>query len=211
MSHSLSQFSADQGLFDPQSFDQALADGQPFLATFKTFLKNGQAELDRRFKAGEDVSLLIYGRAWMLNQLLIRAWQQYDWPTDGSVSLVAVGGYGRGELHPHSDIDVLILLKAGDPENFRESIEGFITFLWDSSLEVGSSVRTIEQCFEEASKDITIATNLIESRTLVGDDQLRQDMYDRVTADSAWSSKEFFKGGGTESAPPPHQRHRIQS
>ncbi|WP_207061743.1 [protein-PII] uridylyltransferase [Motiliproteus sp. SC1-56] len=193
MTHILSQYPADKGLFDAEAFDEVLTRSEAFLPLFKQALSQGQEELDRRFRAGADIRDLIYGRAWMLDQLLQRAWAQYAWPEGDAVSLVAVGGYGRGELHPHSDIDLLILLKEDDPEQYRESIEGFITFLWDISLDVGSSVRTIAQCYEEARKDITIATNLIESRTLVGEERLRLTMYETVTADSAWSSKEFYK------------------
>ncbi|MEH6626292.1 MAG: [protein-PII] uridylyltransferase [Motiliproteus sp.] len=193
MTDILTNFNADKGLFDPKSFAQELQDTDSFLAVFKDALKRGQDELDRRFREGVDIRILVYGRAWMLDQLLRQAWSQYQWPEGDRIALIAVGGYGRGELHPHSDIDMLILLKDEDPEQFRDSIEGFITFLWDISLDVGSSVRTIEQCFEEAHKDITVATNLIESRTLVGDDKLREQMYAKVTADSAWSSQQFYK------------------
>ncbi|OMH39157.1 [protein-PII] uridylyltransferase [Motiliproteus sp. MSK22-1] len=203
MTDILSHFKADNGLFDPTSFEKELENSSSFLAVFKKALKEGQEELDRRFREGVDIRTLIYGRAWMLDQLLRRAWQQYDWPEGDRLSLIAVGGYGRGELHPHSDIDLLILLKDEDPENFRDSIEGFITFLWDITLDVGSSVRTISQCVEEASKDITIATNLIESRTLVGDDNLRNAMYAQVTEDDVWSSKEFYKAKVEEQ----RQRH----
>ena len=193
MNDMLAEFVADPSLFDAEAFDNTIVDSGSFLSLFKHALADGQATLNQRFRDGADIRTLIYGRAWMLDQLLQRAWAQFEWPSGDQVSLVAVGGYGRAELHPHSDIDLMILLRDGDPEQYRSSIEGFITLLWDINLDVGSSVRTIEQCFEEARKDITVATNLIESRTLVGNNQLRQQMYERVTDESAWSSKEFYK------------------
>lgn len=193
MTDQLANFAADPSLFDADHFDSQMAQTDNFLALFKATLKQGQECLDQRFKDGDDIHTLIYGRAWMLDQLLRRAWNQYRWPEDGSLSLVAVGGYGRGELHPHSDIDLLLLLRQDNAEQYRDSIEGFLTFLWDISLDVGSSVRTVQQCAEEAAKDITIATNLIESRTLIGDEQLRQTMYALVTEDEIWSSKQFYK------------------
>lgn len=203
MNDILSQFAVDLDLFNADQFAAEIAE-KPFLQVFKETLEKGQQELDRRFCEGEDIRLLVYGRAWLLDQLLEQAWHQYSWPDNGHVSLVAVGGYGRGELHPRSDIDVLILIKDGEPEAYQESIEGFITFLWDSTLEVGSSVRTLAHCVEEAQNDITVATNLIESRTLVGDDQLRETMYQQVTDDQVWSSKAFFMAKLEEQ----NQRHK---
>jgi len=193
MTDQLAHFASDPSLFDNQAFSEQLRQSGSFLSLFKSTLKQGQETLNQRFREGADIRTLIYGRAWMMDQLLRHAWEQYRWPEDGSISLVAVGGYGRGELHPHSDIDLLILLKQDNAEQFRDSIEAFLTFLWDISLEVGSSVRTVDQCAEQASQDITIATNLIESRTLVGDERLRKQMYTRVTADNVWSSQQFYK------------------
>ena len=91
-------------------------------------------------------------------------------------ALVAVGGYGRGELFPHSDVDVLVLLpdtRPGDPMPdqpgpLKQAIEAFITACWDIGLEIGSSVRTVRECLDEAAGDVTIQTALLESRWLAG-------------------------------------------
>ena len=89
-------------------------------------------------------------------------------------TLMAVGGYGRGELFPHSDIDVLVLLPgAGEVDlaandALRAAVEGFITACWDIGLEIGSSVRTVDECVTEARSDVTVQTAMIESRFLVG-------------------------------------------
>ena len=92
---------------------------------------------------------------------------------DANVCLVAAGGYGRGELFPHSDVDVLLLLPDDtDPENdaqLKSQIETFITSCWDSGLEIGSSVRTASECASEAAKDVTVQTSLLEARLVVGD------------------------------------------
>ncbi|CAM5394612.1 Bifunctional uridylyltransferase/uridylyl-removing enzyme [Stutzerimonas stutzeri] len=108
------------------------------------------------------------------------------------IALVAVGGYGRGELHPYSDIDLLILLDDSDHEIFRESIEGFLTLLWDIGLEVGQSVRSIAECAEEARADLTVITNLMESRTIAGPEHLRKKMLEVTRPDVMWPSKDFF-------------------
>ncbi len=95
-------------------------------------------------------------------------WNAADFPQD--TALLAVGGYGRGELFPHSDIDVLILLgdDASDDEHFKTSASSFITACWDAGLEIGSSVRNISECVSEAEKDVTVQTSLLESRLLTG-------------------------------------------
>jgi [protein-PII] uridylyltransferase len=102
-------------------------------------------------------------------------WQRAALPAD--FSLVAVGGYGRGELFPHSDVDVLLLLPNGavldtetssDGESLKTRIENFIGSCWDSGLEIGSSVRTLTECIEESAKDVTVQTSLLEARWLAG-------------------------------------------
>ena len=94
----------------------------------------------------------------------------------GQHALVAVGGYGRGELFPHSDVDVLVLLPdEQDPDadpQLKARIEAFIGSCWDSGLEIGSSVRTVVQCLAEAAKDVTVQTAMLESRLITGDSRL---------------------------------------
>ena len=86
----------------------------------------------------------------------------------GACCLIAVGGYGRGLLYPYSDVDVLILLPAdADPET-RGRVETLVGRLWDVGLEIGHSARTVEQCQEEASQDITVQTTMLESRLIAG-------------------------------------------
>ena len=107
-------------------------------------------------------------RAHLADEILQRAWRLH-FSDAGQASLVAVGGYGRGELHPGSDIDLLILLDSEHHfEAFKSNLEQFLTLLWDIGLQVGHSVRTIDDCVREASQDITVITNLIEARLLAG-------------------------------------------
>ena len=101
---------------------------------------------------------------------LQQLWQRADFAPEAC--LVAVGGFGRGELFPHSDVDVLVLLPDGcqaeDEPGLKEKIEGFITSCWDCGLEIGSSVRTASHCVEEAAKDVTVQTSLLEARLVAG-------------------------------------------
>ena len=110
------------------------------------------------------------------------------------VALVAVGGFGRGELFPHSDIDVLLLLPAElspeHDEHTRRHIETFITSCWDAGLEIGSSVRTLDECLAEAAKDVTVQTALLESRLICGNPALFKDFRWRFR--QALDARAFF-------------------
>ena len=101
---------------------------------------------------------------------LQKLWALADFEPD--VCLVAVGGYGRGELFPHSDVDVLLLLPdesaVDENQQLKTKIETFISNCWDSGLEIGSSVRTLADCLQEAAKDVTVQTSLLEARRVVG-------------------------------------------
>ncbi|MGB0732935.1 MAG: nucleotidyltransferase domain-containing protein, partial [Pontibacterium sp.] len=185
---------ADTTLFDADKFCQELKATQQPIPVLKSALRDTQEELDKRFKAGVDIRTLIYGRAWVIDVMLAAIWNRFEWPQNNQIELIAVGGYGRGELHPFSDIDFLILFDGTTPESCHDSLSGFLTLLWDIGLDIGSSVRTLEECCEEARNDITIATNLIESRPLVGTGQIHARMYEEVTSEGAWTDKEFFRG-----------------
>ena len=120
-----------------------------------------------------------------------------DFSTTGYSGLVALVE-ARGELHPHSDIDLLILLRESNTDAYRDSIEQFLMLLWDIGLEVGQSVRSISECQEEARNDITVITNLMESRTLSGDESLRQAMIEALSAEHMWTDAEFFRAKRAE-------------
>ena len=106
----------------------------------------------------------------LVDELLVKLWHQAGF-SDG-LCLVAVGGFGRGELYPHSDVDVLVLLPDGQaPETtpgLKEALEAFIGSCWDSGLEIGSSVRTVSECLDESARDITVQTSLLEARLITG-------------------------------------------
>jgi [protein-PII] uridylyltransferase len=105
---------------------------------------------------------------------LCELWRNAGMPA--GAALVAVGGYGRGELFPHSDVDVLVLLPdsglsgSGGSSNdaLRAAVEGFITACWDIGVEIGSSVRTVDECVAEARGDVTVQTSLLEARLITG-------------------------------------------
>jgi [protein-PII] uridylyltransferase len=110
--------------------------------------------------------------ATLADALLLKLWAHAGLPSH--CALLAVGGYGRGELFPHSDVDVLVLLPDGcNPESdIKLQLEAFIGSCWDVGLEIGSSVRTLGECLAEAHKDVTVQTALLESRLITGDSAL---------------------------------------
>lgn len=182
----------DPELFDRGQFQAELALKSSPIAAFKKAIRQAKEVLDARFANGRDIRRLVEDRAWFVDQILREAWARFDWSEDADIALLAVGGYGRGELHPYSDIDLLILLDSADHETFREPIEGFLTLLWDIGLEVGQSVRSVDECAEEARADLTVVTNLMESRTIAGPESLRRRMQEVTSPERMWPSKDFF-------------------
>ncbi len=177
--------------------DQELPRTVDPLATFRDIIARSKTVLADRFHAGDSVEDLVHARSDFVDQMLLRAWRHFL-SSDDNAGLIAVGGYGRGELHPASDVDVLILV--GDiPEGKQaENIEQLVTFLWDMGLEIGHSVRTLEQCVEAAIADVTIVTNLMESRYLAGNKALFQEMKKATASDKIWPSDAFFSAKWAE-------------
>ncbi len=172
--------------------DTALADAQASVPLFRQALRDGAEALKARFLAGETVASLVGARASLVDTVLRHTWQRF-FDGNEALALVAVGGYGRGELHPGSDIDVQILLC--DDCNLgaqQENIETFLRFLWDIGLEIGHSVRTVTECIHEAEKDITVATNLQEARLLAGPTRLFEQQRTACSSERIWPSRAFF-------------------
>ena len=177
--------------FDQKRFVTDLESQNP-INVFRDALSAAKNHFDNRFLEGEDARALVNEASQFADVLLWYAWHQYDW--DENVSLVAVGGYGRGELHPHSDIDLLILMRKDFSKKYRERIEMFITFIWDIQLKIGHSVRSISQCIDEAKSDISVATNLMETRLVCGNSDLLQLMLKKNGEKKIWRSAKFYKG-----------------
>ena len=175
-------------LFDSESFEKKLQDAKSPQQFFKRVLQESSEILNDAFGSGINVVHLVNQRAWFIDQLVIRAWQFIV--TTKDITLVAVGGYGRRELHPYSDIDLMILQNTRNAAD--DDIQKFIAFLWDIGLEVGHSVRTIKDCVKEGRADITVITNLTESRFLAGQQTLFEAMCWATGAGKIWSTKKFF-------------------
>ncbi len=156
------------------------------VATLRAGFREGKAALIEHFRVSRPsataATRLLRSLSRHVDRSLLELWRHARMP--GEAALIAVGGYGRAELFPHSDVDVLLLLPPGRevpteaPQEqgddtaaaiaLRTAIEGFITLCWDVGLEIGSSVRSIDQCVAEAKRDVTVQTALLESRFLCG-------------------------------------------
>jgi [protein-PII] uridylyltransferase len=179
---------------DEAWLERSLAAGEPLRSSAREFLGVARAALDTRFRAGEDVRELVRERARRVDALLRCLWVHHELPAAGAVALVAVGGYGRGELHPHSDVDLLVLLDGEDAhQHFADAIERFVTSLWDTGLAIGHAVRTLEQCRDAAAADVTIATSLLEARTLCGEPTLLARLGEITGPAHIWPSAAFFR------------------
>jgi len=137
----------------------------PEAADFRATLQTGREELRRSYLKNGNAATLLRGHSRLVDKLLVAIWRQLALPQ--SMALIAVGGYGRDQLFPGSDIDLLILLPDDADAAHGKNLEQLVGLLWDIGLEVGHSVRTLSECIQEA-KDITVQTNLLEARFLTG-------------------------------------------
>ncbi|AKX58860.1 protein-PII uridylyltransferase [Thiopseudomonas alkaliphila] len=180
-------------LFDETAFAAlASASAAERISLFRQVKEESDQRLDQLFAEGHPITPLIHARAWVMDQLLLQAWQLFAWPASAQIALVAVGGYGRGELHPHSDIDIMLLTADTPCPHTQELASQFITLLWDLGLNIGHSVRTLSQCSSEAADDLSVVTTLMESRTLVGDPALLAAVTQQISTEQMWPSAIFF-------------------
>ncbi|WP_197722047.1 [protein-PII] uridylyltransferase [Sulfuriflexus mobilis] len=170
------------------------SNGPERLGLYKKFLKEATQQQYEQFKQGIKAAELAKLRADNIDGVLQHAWRQYVSQSKQAdvPALIAVGGYGRSELHPGSDIDIMILLPGNDDSPWHKELSAFLTLLWDIGLEVGHSVRSIADCIEQAKADITIATNLMEARLLFGSPELFDNMCVVVDQQHIWPSRDFF-------------------
>ncbi|MCY3883549.1 MAG: [protein-PII] uridylyltransferase [Gammaproteobacteria bacterium] len=159
------------------------------LEEFKRRIAQADQSLARRFWNGDDVSRLVRLRSDFIDGFLTEIWQLW-FDHNESASLFAVGGYGRGELHPQSDIDLLLLVEGRIRQDRR--IEEFVRLLWDLNLDIGQSVRTVRDCKEESKKDVSVMTSLMERRLLVGSSDLSHKLNRALNNRWHWPSKDYF-------------------
>ncbi|MDD4914171.1 MAG: [protein-PII] uridylyltransferase [Methylococcales bacterium] len=162
------------------------------VSAFKRLIGIQAQTLGQRFRPDSPVGCLLAAKSRFIDQLLICCWRHFLGRQAASLALVATGGYGRCELFPHSDIDILILANAGDKELLHEQLSNFSRFLWDIGLKPGQSVRTIDECREEAAEDQTIYTSLLEMRQICGNRSLFSSLETGIAEQALWTSERFF-------------------
>lgn len=190
--------------FDERKFAKSIETSEDVAESFRRALQNADEHLKTRFSEGENIHKLVRDRSALIDRLLYYAWHKYEWDED--IALYAVGGFGRGELHPHSDLDLLFLLRKDNPHKYKASIEQFLTFLWDMQLKIGHSVRTSKQCAAAAKDDVTVMTNLLERRMIVGHSDFEIPLAKQI--EKVWPADKFFQAKMTEQAER-HNKHGI--
>ena len=159
----------------------------------KKTLEESSEKLAIDFENGAAITHLLQDRSDTVDSITATLWSESGLKNNIDTALVAVGGYGRAEMHPGSDVDLLLLLKDEPSDELEAQLSDFLTSLWDLGLEVGHSVRTIEQCIEESLLDLTVITNLTESRCITGNCSLFEQLRMQLTPDKLWPSTEFFE------------------
>ena len=171
-------------------------------ATLKSQLQKKRTELFEAYLHQPSPRRLLEQWRTVADETLRQLWTTHDFGQDAT--LVAVGGYGRGELYPYSDIDLLILLPGQENDSLAQRIESFIGALWDIGLEVGHSVRTEAECLKEAAQDLTIATNLAEQRFLCGKRRAQQELCQKLPAALDLNA---FRAGKIQEQRQRHRKH----
>ena len=167
-----------QPVLSPPSDVSAGAFDKAGAALARESLQERRAALRLAFDGQPKPARLLTDHRRLVDQVLREVWRALGMPK--SLSLLAVGGFGRGELFPYSDVDLLVLLPGAPDEALRVQLEALVGRLWDLGLEVGHSVRTVEECIDEASRDITVRTAMLEARWIAGS----RALYRRFSAEA---------------------------
>ncbi|WP_047248474.1 [protein-PII] uridylyltransferase [Chromobacterium subtsugae] len=169
------------------------------LQHWRQTLADKRQQLAERYRAERNPQAYLRHYSQAVDEVLAELWREQG--LDESASLIAVGGYGRGQLFPGSDVDILILLPEPTPAETADKASRFIALMWDIGLEIGHSARTPGECLREAAADITVETNLLENRLVAGPAEPWRALMARLEAQR--DPLAFFEGKTLEQ----QQRH----
>ncbi|WP_411832559.1 [protein-PII] uridylyltransferase [Pseudoxanthomonas mexicana] len=175
----------------PSAPGTAVADDAAWSAAARASLVHTDARLDKRFDQGDDMDRVLALRARAADHLLKEAWARCV-PAGAPLALFAVGGYGRGELFPHSDVDVLVLAEPDAQQQCHDALARFFAILWDAGLPISHSVRSAAQCTGAAAAEQTVLTALIEARPLAAEPVDEALLIDAIAPARAWPPRDFF-------------------
>ena len=170
------------------------------LACYRAALDAGFAEVRRRFEKDHDGSLAVQGNCHLIDQLIRTIYEiaaDHIYPAANPTAadqlcIVAYGGYGRGELAPKSDVDLLFVLPYKQTPRSEQIIEHMLYMLWDLGLKVGHATRSIDECLRQAKADITIRTGLLEARYIWGEQKLFRELRHRFWREVVEGSESEF-------------------
>lgn len=167
---------------------------QAGLSAWRARIKAHEKQLRRCFERGEkSAEELLRLRSGLLDELLREAWRLHAGPALRGAALLAVGGYGRAEMYPASDVDVLVLLPQGYSKGARAEVGEFLAFLWDAGLVLGHGARTVAESRDRARADITIMTALMEARLVAGSERLFGQLDKAINTRGMWPAGQFFR------------------
>lgn len=156
----------------------------------KQWLDTLKTDFDHALATGTSIRQIVHGRSQALDSLLVVLYKLYELDKS-ELALFAVGGYGRGELHPFSDLDILLLHPQEIDEILDKKISAFVATLWDIGIDPAISVRTVAECYDASQADITIATSMLEARLITGNTGLGSEP--RHIVRQTWSQAEFYE------------------
>lgn len=180
-----------QRLFTESDFLRCFEQDNP-ISAFKAAIVDENAHLKMRFNPDQATTGLLTEKAHFIDNVLTACWHHFLGEINQLHSLVATGGYGRSELFPYSDIDVLVLLNTDSDQDYQQPLSGFCNFLWDIGLKPGLSTRNLSECLAVAQNDQTVFTSLLEMRLITGNAELFAELKTQVNSDTLWPSEQFF-------------------
>ena len=170
-----------------------LSDSETSSLAVRRYLQGAKAHIAELFQPGIPVSSLLVAASDSVDAALQHLWAEHV-GDDAEAALIAVGGYGRGELFPQSDVDILVLTREAPGTALSEKFERFITSLWDTGLQIGHSVRTLTECEALARDDLTVVTTMMEARHLSGDAALEPILRATIDISKMWPPNDFIRG-----------------
>lgn len=167
------------------------------MSDLKQKITEFNAQQNEQFRTA-DVVALLHQRSDFYDETLLNLWQVYGFADRQDLALIAVGGYGRRKMFPLSDLDILVLTENPLDDTTQTQLNALFNQLWDAKLQVGASIRTLQECLTIGKQEISVATNMYEGRFLYGNRSLWQQLVEQLFEDEFWTTADFFQAKMTE-------------